>query len=442
MYRKNLLISLFIVSLIFAGSIAVSAQTFIVRGTVQVRRADGTTVPLPEAVIDVYRTDMNSKGPTAKANKKGEFSIAGMFFGGTYMLAASGAGAAPKIISGVKGSQQIPYDFVLESGDGKRMTQDEAFTMFKGGEVAGPASGGGGGEVKESAEQKKAREDYEKKKAEVDARNSKVQNADKIITAAQKDGIEALKAKNYDLAISKFDEGIQADPDYIEAVAIFRNLKSEAFRSRGFEKHVKWVSSHEDALRAGAKEDIHNAFETAKSNLEAILKAPTSTDPKEADNMTKNKYNALANMSAALYMMAVNEIDIGKGEDVKTVYPQFLAVETDPIKKEIEQREFADALRKSNECEAAAAEYQKLLDVKADNVDALAGKGLCMINNGYVSGKKEQLQEGLNILQRFVDLAPEDHKLKASAKLTIEGLKQEEQLTPQKTPKTTPKKKP
>ncbi len=439
MYRKNLLTSLFIVSLIFAGSIAVSAQTFIVRGTVQVRQADGTLVPVPEAVIDTYRTDLSAKGPTAKANKKGEYSIAGMFFGGTYMLSASGAGAAPKIISGVKGSQQIPYDFVLESGDGKRMTQEEAFTMLKGGTVAGPA---GGGEVKESAEQKKAREDYEKKKAEVDARNSRVQNADKIITAAQKDGIEALKAKNYDLAISKFDEGIQADPDYIEAVAIFRNLKSEAFRSRGFEKHVKWVSSHEDALRAGAKEDIHNAFDTAKTNLEAILKAPASTDPKEADNMTKNKYNALANLSAALYMMSVNEIDMGKGEDIKTFYPQFLAAETDPIKKEIEQREFADALRKSGECESAVAEYQKLLDVKVDNVDALAGKGLCLVNIGAISDNKDTLQDGLNTLQRFVDVAPDTHKLKKDAKDTIEYLKTEQKLAPQKLPKPTPKKKP
>jgi tetratricopeptide (TPR) repeat protein len=439
MYRKSLLTSVFIVSLILAGGIAVSAQTFIVRGTVQVRQADGTTVPVPEAVIDTYRTDMNSKGPTAKANKKGEYSVAGMFYGGTYMLAASGAGAAPKIISDVKGSNQIQYDFVLEAGDGRRMTQEEAFTMFKGGKVAGPT---GGGEVKETAEQKKARDDYEKKKAEVDARNSRVQNADKIITAAQKDGIEALKAKNYDLAITKFDEGIQADPEYIEAVAIFRNLKSEAFRSRGFEKHVKWVSSHEDTLKAGAKEDIHNAYDTAKTNLDAILKAPASTDPKEADNMLKNKYNALANMSAALYMMSVNEIDMGKGEDIKTFYPQFLAAETDPIKKEIEQREFADALRKSGECEAAVAEYQKLLDVKADNVDALAGKGLCLVNIGAISDNKDTLQDGLNTLQHFVDVAPDTHKLKTDAKATIEYLKTEQKLAPQKLPKTTPKKKP
>lgn len=438
MYRKNLLTSLFIVSLIFAGSIAVSAQTFIVRGKVEVRQADGTLVPVPEALIDTYRTDLNSKGPTAKANKKGEFSIAGMFFGGTYMLAASGTGAAPKIISGVKGSQQTEYNFVLESGDGRRMTQEEAFKMFNGGEVAGP---GGPAEVKETAEQKKARDDYEKKKAEVEARNARVQNADKVIAASQKEGIDALKAKNYDLAITKFDEGIAADPDYLDAVVIFRNLKSEAFRSRGFDKHVSWVKNKDDASRAGAKADITAAYEVAKTNLDAISKAPAKTDPREAENMQKNKYNALANMSAALYMMAVNEIDMGQAEEIKVAYPQFLAAEPDPLKKEVEQREFADALRKSGDCAAAVTEYQKILDVKADNVDALAGKGLCMINNGYVSGKKEELQEGLNVLQHFVDIAPDDHKLKASAKLTIEGLKQE-QMTPQKTPKTTPKKKP
>jgi len=436
MYRKSLITALFIITLLFGASLAVSAQTFIVTGKVELRGADGTPAPLPEAMVDVYRTDIKVKGPSAKTNKKGEFSIAGLTFGGTYLLAASGAGAAPATISDVKGSGKTEFTITLEAGDGKRLTQDEAVQLFK----SGQATAGDG--AKETPEQKKAREEYEKKKKEVEDKNSRLQNADKVISAAQKDGVEALKAKLYDVALAKFDEGIQADPGYVLSVTTFRNLRSEALRGRGFEKHVNWVATKDAALRAASKADMQAAYDEAKSNLENIQKAPTPSDPKEADFMAKNKYNALANMSSALYLMAVNEIDMTRAEEIKSVYPQFLAAETDPVKNDLKQREFADALRKSNDCDDAVLEYKKILDSKPEDPDALVGSGLCIVNIGFMNDNKEKLQEGLNVLQHFVDVAPDTHKMKADAKNTIEYLKTEQKLAPQKTTKPPVRKKP
>jgi hypothetical protein len=49
------------------------------------------------------------------------------------------------------------------------------------------------------------------------------------------------------------------------------------------------------------------------------------------------------------------------------------------------------------------------------------------------------MQEGLNFMQRFSDIAPDTHKLKASVKDAVELLKTEQKLAPQKI--TTTKKK-
>ncbi len=440
MYRKGLLTLLFITSLILAGGIAVSAQTFIVRGRVELRDTNGNLAPVQGAVVEGFRVDTNGKTQPATTNKRGEFSIAGLQAGGLYMLVASASGAAPKAINNVRSNRAgEEFNFALEAGDGKRYTQEEAMQMAKSNAApvgASPVSGG------ETADQKKAREDYEKKKKEVDEKNARIQGADKIIAAAQKDGYEAFKAKNYDLALAKYDEGIKADPDYIQSVIMFKNLKSEALRARGFDKHVNWVKNKEAALREGSKADIQAAYDEAKTNLVNIEKAPTSTDPKETEFLQRNKYNALANMASALYMLSVNEIDMGKAEEIKSVYPQFLAVETDPVKKDTEQREFGDALRKSGDCDSAVVEYQKILATKPDDPDSLAGTGLCIVNIGFVTDNKDKLQEGLNVLQHFVEVAPETHKYKADVKSTIEYLKTEQKLAPQKGGKTPVKKKP
>jgi tetratricopeptide (TPR) repeat protein len=431
--------TLFIVALLFTGSVAVSAQIFIVTGKVELKQADGSVAPLPDAMVDSFRTDIKVKGPTAKTNKKGEFSIAGLTFGGTYILAASAAGAAPQTISDVKGSGKTEFTFTLDAGDGKRLTQDEALELLKNGQ----AISSNGGEVKETPEQKKAREDYEKQKKEIEEKNARVQNADKLIRQSLAEGFEAYKAGNYDLAITKYDEGLKADPDYLESVPLLMNNKSEALRRRGFDKHKASVSAGGDAaMKKSAKDDVQAAYDTAKGSLEFLKKATPPTDSKELAGYQKNKYNALLNMAAALFVLSMNDLDTTKEAEIKSTYPELLAMETDAVKKEGMQREYGDVLRKSNACEAAVVEYQKVLDVKPDDPDALAGAGLCIVNIGFMTDNKDKLQEGLNVLQHFVDVAPDTHKYKTDAKNTIEYLRTEQKLAPQKTPKAPVRKKP
>jgi hypothetical protein len=61
---------------------------------------------------------------------------------------------------------------------------------------------------------------------------------------------------------------------------------------------------------------------------------------------------------------------------------------------------------------------------------------------GYINDDKAKFQEGANYLQRYIDVAPANHKYVGDAKGLIETLKNEQKVAPQKvTPKSSTKKK-
>ena len=65
-----------------------------------------------------------------------------------------------------------------------------------------------------------------------------------------------------------------------------------------------------------------------------------------------------------------------------------------------------------------------------------------LIAESEIESDKAKLQEGLNVLQAFVDVAPDNHPYKQSSMITIEGYKNDQKMVPQKTGRTPAKKKP
>src|SRR5829696_4101412 len=157
--------ALAIAILMAAASMTTLAQVGELRGHVWMQQADGQKVPLAEAQIDVFRTDMNAKYNT-KTNKKGEFVFAGLPFIGTYTVAASHPTAAPNFVPGVKAGRDIPVELTLAPGAGKRFTLEE-IKSAGGGSPNPPASGGGS--AAPSAEDKAKMEELRKKNAEIEA---------------------------------------------------------------------------------------------------------------------------------------------------------------------------------------------------------------------------------------------------------------------------------
>src|SRR5688500_6930111 len=100
MISKYLYGVLAVAILVASASMTAFAQVGELRGQIWMEK-DGQKVPVPEAQIDVFRTDMTGKYNT-KTNKKGEFVFAGLPFVGTYTVAASHPTAAPGWLGGVK----------------------------------------------------------------------------------------------------------------------------------------------------------------------------------------------------------------------------------------------------------------------------------------------------------------------------------------------------
>ena len=262
--------------LAFASFTAV-AQVGELRGHVWMQQADGQKVPLADAQIDVFRTDMTAKYNT-KTNKKGEFVFAGLPFVGTYTVAVSHPTAQPNFLSGVKVGREIPADIVVQPGDGKRFTADE-LKNATGATPTGGSSGGnssGGAPKGESAEDKAKREELIKKNKEIEESNKKITEANATVNRTFKAGNEALtaasaalKAKNSDEAIARYtdaitqySEGLTADP---EQPALLTN-RALALKGRGVEKYnnsIKLSGTDE----AGAK----SAREAAQADFKAAV---------------------------------------------------------------------------------------------------------------------------------------------------------------------------
>ena len=262
--------------LVASASISTYAQVGELRGKVVIKQADGQALPLADAQIDVFRTDMNGSYKT-KTNKKGEFVFAGLPFVGTYTVAASHPTARPNFVPGVKAGRDVEVEVTLSPGDGKRLTFDEIKSA--GGGTANPPAAGGGSGGGESAADKAKREEMLKKNAEIENANKKIEATNEVIGRTFKAGNDALaagtvssKSQNSDDAVQKFtmavasyDEGLAADP---EQPAILTN-KAIALKARGVERFNTAVRGKlDDAAKTAALQAAKDDFKASCGNCD------------------------------------------------------------------------------------------------------------------------------------------------------------------------------
>jgi tetratricopeptide (TPR) repeat protein len=426
--------------LLTVASVPAFAQVGELRGHVWMQQADGQKVPLADAQIDVFRTDMKAEYHT-KTNKKGEFVFAGLPFIGTFVVAASHPTAAPNFVPGVKAGRGIECEITVTPGSGKRLTAAE---IDKAGAAAPPAGSTGGGGA-ESAADKAKREEILKKNAEIEAGNKKITEANEIIARTFKAGNEALTAanaaagaKNSDVAIQKYgeaitqyDEGLAADP---EQPAILTN-KAVALKARGVARYNAAITSKtlDDAARTAAVDQAKGDFKAAaeaSTKAAGMLKAQTApTDPAELDRYNKNRYAAYVTNAESMRLF-VSKVDPTQADAGVAAYKDYMSVETDPAKKAKAQLDSAQMLLDSGQADKALVEFQAILQSQPDNPEANLGAGLAL----YAAQDKAKFQEAANYLQHFVDVAPDTNPLKADAKAILAELKSTEKVIPDKTP--------
>jgi tetratricopeptide (TPR) repeat protein len=422
MRRKYFFFTFVAAAMLLLSNLAVSAQTGQLFGEVLMKQADGTTVPAAGATIDVFRVDLPGKQST-KADKKGKFVFAGLFYAGTYIIAASAPNARPDIVSDVKAGREVNYQLTLSPGDGKRLTDAEAKSMTK----AAPANSGGG----ESAEDKKKREELMAKNAEIEASNKKIEEANTVVARTAKAGNEFLAAKNYDAAIAQYDEGINIDPTHPGQPVLLTN-KAVALTNRGIQRYNEAITSKDEAIQKSSREaaikDWKEATVTAGKAMDFLKAEPAPTDATAIQGHNRNKLLA-ALARADAYRLYVSKGDPSQADVGLAAYQEYIAAETDPAKKAKAQLDAGQMLLDSGASDKAYAEFQKIIATDPENVDAMLGAGLAL----FQSGDKAKFQEAANYLQRFVDKAPETHKLRASAKDALDYLKSQENVKPEKT---------
>ena len=170
MVGKKYFVALMATALLLTGGLVAFAQTAPVRGTVTLKKTDGTEAPVAGAVVDVYRTDAKGKSSPAKTDKKGIFNFAGLQLGQTFALVISGTGIKADIFPNVKpGSEDLKI--TVYEGDGKPLTEDEARAA-----LAVKPKTGGQPVAEDSEAAKKAKAEYDKQVAEINSKNEKVKN--------------------------------------------------------------------------------------------------------------------------------------------------------------------------------------------------------------------------------------------------------------------------
>ncbi len=429
--------ALVVAILVASASMTTFAQVAELRGKVVMQQADGQKVPLADAQIDVFRTDMKAEYHT-KTDKKGEYVFAGLPFVGIYTVVASHPTARPNFIPGVRVGQGTPVEITVTPGDGKRPTLDE----IKAASSAAPATAGatsGGGE---SAADKAKREELMKKNAEIEASNKKITESNEIISRTFKAGNEALtaasaasKARNseeavqkYTAALTSYDEGLAADA---EQPAILTN-KAVALKGRGVERYNMAVKAQDDAAKssglASAKEDFKAAAETAAKAVTLIKAQPAPTEQADVQRYNANKYAAMLTQAESMRLY-VSKADGTKADEGVAAFKDYIAVETDAAKKAKAQLDMAQMLLDAGAADKALTEFKAILATSPDNPEANLGAGLAV----YATGDKAKFQEAANYLQRFVEVAPDTNPMKDDAKQILAALKESENVTPEKT---------
>ncbi len=409
---------------VFVFTMPAFAQTGQIRGVVVMAQADGTKTPVENALIEVYNMEVETGAAVqTKSNKKGEFGLV-VPAGKKYAVVVSGPGVAPTMSRNITAGMEN-LEVVVLSGDGTHYSEAEVREALKKTASEKP---------KTEAEMRKAQEEYQKQVAKYNEEKAKAENTNKIVNDSLKAGDTAFKAKDYTTAIAKFDEGINADPEFEGSAPVLLNYKGVALKTRAFEAYERAVKGDPSAKAAElekAKADFLASMDAYDKGLK-ILAAAKAPDAATQATYDKTKANILNNYVESFRLIVKTKADVGKAKDAVPVYEQYFAVETDPARKLSARLALADILREAGESEPAITAYRAVLETAPDNADALAGIGLSLFNVGVSEDNKAKMQEGLNFMQKFADTAPDTHALKASVRDAVEYLKTEQKLAPQK----------
>ncbi|HYP53394.1 MAG TPA: tetratricopeptide repeat protein [Pyrinomonadaceae bacterium] len=431
MKRQNVFLRVFAAAVfVVSFAVAASAQVTQIAGKVTMKQADGTVVPVANAQIDIYRLDIKGQFET-KTNRRGEYTHAGIPFGGRYAIAVSAPGAAPTFTGNLRLHQQPENNFELSPGDGRRMTLEEIRAS-----LAGAPSTAGSGAPQPSAEDKKAAAEMAAKIKEVEEQNKKITQSNEVVARTFKTGNEALQASRFDEAIAAYNEGLAAR----EEVALFTN-RAEALRLRGAARYNEGLRNTDEAGRKtsldAAQKDWRDALASTSKAIELLKAAPAggAADPGSQAQSAGNRLAALGSHARVLSLLATRvDKTPARADEAYAAFQDYINAETDAARKNKAMFEAANVYFEVGQYDRAIAEFQKVIAADPNNAEAYFKLGSSLMN----TGDKAKFQEAANYLGKFAEIAPDTNPLKADAKSLLQFLKEQENVKPMKieTPRT------
>jgi tetratricopeptide (TPR) repeat protein len=416
------LVALLLVAAVFA--VNVSAQTATATGKVTLKQADGTEVPVKDAVVEFHRTDIKQTLKT-KTDKKGQYVYAGIDYIGTYTILVSAPGATPSYISNVRIGQRAENNFTLSPGDGKALTLAEVRAAAGSTPSAGtkPGAAPAGGLTPEEAKKKQAELDAEI--AAISAKNAKIEERNAKLPEVFKAANEAFNAKNYDQAIATYDQALAIDPT--EAV-VYRN-KAIALRSRGVDNYNKAAKTKDQAGKDAARADLKLSTETAEKAV-ATYRTPQADRVAAPDAAKAEDLDYLFQRAESYRVALQTNAQVDTEAGIKA-FQEYIAAETDSAKKTKAEASLGDALFFGGRVDESIAAYKAILAASPNNLDAIYGLGLALASDP--TGAKTA--EGRDMLQQFASKAAPTDPRKQMAEEAVAGLN--EALKPRPADKAT-----
>lgn len=216
-------------------------------------------------------------------------------------------------------------------------------------------------------------------------------------------GNEAFLAKKYDKAIEFYDAGLALSPKH----PTFLTNKAVALLKRTTERYnksIKLTDENEKIVGVeNAKLDFMLAAELSDESVK-IIKSRTAFDLFETESRENYKLNAFSARADTWRIVAEFVDNTRVDEAIEAAY-EYIELETDEEKKTKTRLNVGQMLIKTENGERAIIEYRKILDSDNENIEALLGMGLALVQ----PDEKEKFEEAKVYLQKFVDKAPASH---------------------------------
>jgi tetratricopeptide (TPR) repeat protein len=398
----------FALAALFVAALAAAAcaQNITVAGRILLKQADGTTKPLPGAVVKFYRTDIKQEFET-RSDKNGRYVHAGLPFIGTYTITVSGPGARPTYFPSLKLSsfpadKLSNYEVVLEPGDGAALTPDQ----IKAAEAAGGRGTAGGSAP--SAEDKKKAAELEAERAKIDESNKKASELNAKLPDVLKAGNDAYQAKDYVTAVSKYDEGIALDPTQ----SVFYLNKTAALSARGADRYNAGVKARpkDQAAIDGAKTDLKTATESAEKAIETYRahKGANAGAGAAAPQQGGSDDLHYLKIRSDAYRVALQMNAPVDNDAAAKAIEEYIGAEPDQALKDKAQASLADALRFAGRYDESIAKFREVLAKNPNNLDAIYGLGIALASKSAAGDANPALvKEAHDALQQYVSKAPD-----------------------------------